>query len=99
MTNREKCIENLKGVINEVEWVYDKVKNHIPVTHNDFCDSGKLLGEIMYIIKELECNGCGEEEFIQPEPEIGTRFNSIEELELAVVRTEVRNALRKIDCD
>ena len=69
MTNREKCIENLKGVINELEWVYDKVKNHIPVTHKDFCDSSKLLMEISYIIKELECNGCGEEEFIQPEIE------------------------------
>lgn len=99
MTNREKCIENLKGVINEVEWVHDKVKNHIPVTHKDFCDSSKLLGEIMHIIKELECNGCGEEEFIQPKPEVGTRFNSFEELELAIVRAEVRDALRRIKHD
>lgn len=96
MTNRKKCIENLKGVINELEWVYDKVKNHIPVTHKDFCDSSKLLKEIMYIIKELECNSCGEDEFIQIKPEAETKLNSIEELELAIIRTnEVIDAIQK----
>lgn len=97
MTNRQKCLENIKMIINEFNHLHDKVKYQVKVDEKDFTDSNKLLGEILYIIKELEYDGFGEKEFTQPKQKIGTIFNTFEELESAIIRTEVRDALRKID--
>jgi hypothetical protein len=97
MTNREKCLENLKLIINEFNHLYDKVKYQVKINENDFKDANKSLGEIMLILKELEYDGFGEKEFTQPKQKIGTRFNTFDELESAIIRTEVRDALRKND--
>lgn len=69
MTNRQKCLENLKLIINEYNHLYDKVKYQVKINENDFKDANKSLDEIMPILKEIEIDGFGEQEFIRSKNE------------------------------
>ena len=63
MTNRQKCYENLAFISDVFKKMSIDVLNKEIIDDEEWNLAAKSLDEIMHIIKILEHNGIGEEEY------------------------------------
>lgn len=63
MTNRQKCYENLAFISNVFKEMSIDVLNKEIIDDEEWSLAAKHLDEIMHVIKILEHNGIGEEEY------------------------------------